>query len=357
MSKSRFIDLMVKSMGKTATDAELAELELFLEKFPEYNRLPQLTDELKSDIPATGPVAEDGLNKNLNNIWTKIKAADDSVEEYPEPKVITGFRWGWAAAAAILLFAFAGVFYILSKKKETELIGAVMQQIKVPYGATRHLVLGDGTKVTLNAGSTFTYPNNFTQTTRDVSLVGEGFFEVTKNPKHPFLVHTNKLTVRVLGTVFNVKAYNNDKTTETTLLQGKVQVQLANSPEKTIVLVPNEKLVVINQPAKILAANNPKQNKIEYQVSALPDVKPEEVKETAWLDNRILFTNDPFEDVAKQIERKYNVQVVFESADLKNEQISGLLDKESLQTAMQIMAQTTPFKYRFEGSVVYLARK
>lgn len=344
-------------MGKAATEAELAELELFLEKFPEYKRLHQLTDELKSDIPATGPVAEEELNKNLNNIWTKIKAADNAVDEQPGPKVVTGFRWGLAAAAAVLLFAFAGVFYTLSKKTAPQLVSVAMQQIQVPLGTTRHLVLADGTKVTLNAGSTFTYPDNFTKTTRDVSLAGEGFFEVTKNPKRPFLVHTNKLTVRVLGTVFNVKAYNNDKTTETTLLQGKVQVQLTNSPEKTIILIPNEKLTVVNQPAKALVANNPKQGKIEYQVAALPDVKPEEVKETAWLDNRILFTNDPFEDVAKQIERKYNVQVVFESADLKNEQISGLLDKESLQTAMQIMAQTTLFKYRFEGSVVYLYRK
>jgi transmembrane sensor len=357
MSKSRFIDLMVKSIGKTATAAELAELELFLEKFPEYKRLPQLTDELKSDIPATGPTAKEELNKNLNNIWTKIKAADNAVDEQPEPKAITGFRWGWAAAAAVLVFAFAGVFYMLSKKTATQLVSVAMQKIQVPLGTTRHLVLADGTKVTLNAGSTFTYPDNFDKATRDVSLAGEGFFEVTKNPKHPFLVHTSKLTVRVLGTVFNVKAYNNDKTVETTLLKGKVQVQLTNSPEKTIILVPNEKLTVVNQPIKAWAANNPKQGKIEYQVAALPDVKPEEVKETAWLDNRILFTNDPFEEVAKQIERKYNVQVVFESADLKNEQISGLLDKESLQTAMQIMAQTTPFKYRFEGSVVYLSRK
>jgi ferric-dicitrate binding protein FerR (iron transport regulator) len=358
MSKSRFIDLMVKSMGKAATEAELAELELFLEKFPEYKRLPQLTDELKSDIPAAGPMAQEELNENLNNIWTKIKAAGDTVEDQPEPKVITGFRWGWAAAAAVLLFAFAGVFYTLNKKAAPQLLSSVLRQVQVPLGATRHLVLADGTKVTLNAGSTFTYPDNFDKGTRDVSLAGEGFFEVTKNPKHPFLVHTNKLTVRVLGTVFNVKAYNNDKTIETTLLKGKVQVQLTNNPEKTIILIPNEKLTVVNQPAtKALAANNPKQVKIEYQVAALPDVKPEEVKETAWLDNRILFTNDPFEDVAKQIERKYNVQVVFESADLKNEQISGLLDKESLQTAMQIMAQTTRFKYRFEGSVVYLSRK
>jgi ferric-dicitrate binding protein FerR (iron transport regulator) len=202
------------------------------------------------------------------------------------------------------------------------------------------------------------YPETFSKNTRDVNLDGEGFFEVAHNAKKPFLVHTSKLTIKVLGTIFNVKAYNDDKTIETTLLKGKVQVELKDKPEKTIILLPNEKLMVANNllPAKTQTGGK-NVAKIEYQVTELPEVKPEDVKETAWLDNRVLFTNEPFEDVAKQIERKYNVQVVFEDQVLKAEQISGLLDKESLQQAMQIIEMTTPFKFRIEGKVLYLAKK
>jgi transmembrane sensor len=354
MSKSRFIDLMVKSMAKTATATELAELEQFLEKFPDHKRLHQITDSLKTETPATG---EEDLNKNLGSIWSKIKDADDTIPVLPQRGNVISFKWGWAAAAAVLLFALAGVFYNTNKKTEPVLVNTLVRQVQVPNGTTNHLVLSDGTKVTLNAGSTFTYPDEFSKGTRDVTLMGEGFFEVTKNAKKPFLVHTAKLTVRVLGTVFNVKAYHDDKTVEATLLKGKVQVELANSPEKKIILLPNEKLIVVNQPAKAAVATKRPETKIEYQVATLPVVKPGEVKETAWLDNRILFTNDLFEDVAKQIERKYNVQVVFESPTLKTEQLSGLLDKESVQQAMQIIAMTTRFKYRMEGNTIYLTKK
>ncbi|WP_449435350.1 FecR family protein [Pedobacter steynii] len=94
--------------------------------------------------------------------------------------------------------------------------------------------MSDGTKVKLNAGSTFTYPEVFSASSREVTLKGEGFFEVQKNPKRPFLVHTDKFIVKVLGTVFNVKAYATDKKVETTLLSGKILVELHDRPEKRL---------------------------------------------------------------------------------------------------------------------------
>jgi ferric-dicitrate binding protein FerR (iron transport regulator) len=265
------------------------------------------------------------------------------------------FRWQWVAAAVLVFAVAGGLLYKRGVQGDNSIAEIVIHEIHVPYGKTQKLKLPDGTQVMLNAGSTFSYPEAFEKNTRDVSLTGEGFFEVTKNAKKPFLVHTAKLTVKVLGTVFNVKAYNNDKTVETTLLKGKVQVELKNNPEKKIILLPNEKLIVINnrEPKSV----KPKESKIEYQVTELPDVKPEEIKETAWVDNRILFTNEVFEDVAAQIERKYNVQVVFEDQKLRTEQISGLLDKESLQEALGIIEMTTPFKFRVDGQTVYLSKK
>ncbi|WP_167667893.1 FecR family protein [Mucilaginibacter gossypiicola] len=353
MSKSRFIELMAKSMGKTASAEELAELDVFLEQFPNYKKTYQVTNALKGNDPEPAEVKPEDINGNLEEIWNRIKSSNENTVN--EVKVRPMFRWQWVAAAVLIFIAAGALFYKKTAQQDSLTAENILHEIHVPYGKTQKLKLPDGTQVTLNAGSTFSYPEAFEKNTRDVSLTGEGFFEVTKNAKKPFLVHTARLVVKVLGTVFNVKAFNNDKTVETTLLKGKVQVELKNNPEKKIILLPNEKLIVINnrEPKSI----KPKEGKIEYQVTELPDVKPDEVKETAWVDNRILFTNEMFEDVAAQIERKYNVQVVFEDQALRSEQISGLLDKETLKEALGIIELTTPFKFRVDGQTVYLSKK
>lgn len=340
-------------MGKTASAEELAELDMFLEQFPNYKKTYQVTNALKGDDVQAAEIKPEEINGNLEEIWNRIKGSNENAED--NAMVRPMFRWQWVAAAILVFIAAGALFYKKIVQPDSMTAENMLYEIHVPYGKTQKLKLPDGTRVTLNAGSTFSYPEAFEKNTRDVSLTGEGFFEVTKNAKKPFLVHTAKLVVKVLGTVFNVKAYNNDKTVETTLLKGKVQVELKNNPEKKIILLPNEKLIVINnrEPKSV----KPKVGKIEYQVTELPDVKPDEVKETAWVDNRILFTNEMFEDVAAQIERKYNVQVVFEDQALRTEQISGLLDKESLQEALGIIEMTTPFKFRVEDKTVFLAKK
>jgi len=340
-------------MGKTANAEELAELDMFLEQFPDYKKTYQVTNALKGNGAELAETKPEEVNSNLEEIWNRIKSSNENTAN--DAKVKPMFRWQWVAAAVLVLVAAGALFYKKAEQQDSLTAENILHEIHVPYGKTEKLKLPDGTQVTLNAGSTFSYPEAFEKNSRDVSLAGEGFFEVTKNAKKPFLVHTAKLVVKVLGTVFNVKAYNNDKTVETTLLKGKVQVELKNNPEKRIILLPNEKLIVVNNREPKSA--KPKESKIEYQVTELPDVKPDEVKETAWVDNRILFTNEMFEDVAAQIERKYNVQVVFEDRALRTEQISGLLDKETLKEALGIIELTTPFNFRVDGQTVYLSKK
>jgi len=357
MGKSRFIELMAKSMGKTATAKELAELNTFLEQFPESKKLHQVTDALKGNTKQADATKQKDISTKLEELWYKIKNTEENSGTLKN-KVRFLFYWRWAAAAVVVLGIVSGLWYTRNTNRTDEAAKLVEHEARVPYGKTQKLIMPDGTKVMLNAGSTLVYPETFSKNTREVSLTGEAFFEVTHNAKRPFFVHTNKLTIKVLGTVFNVKAYNNDKNIETTLLKGKVQVELKNNPEKNIVLLPNEKLLVANQPqTNSQRSGDLREAKIEYQVITLPIVKVDEIKETAWLDNRILFTNELFEDVAKQIERKYNVQIVFESQVLKAEQISGLLDKESLQDALRIIEITTPFNYRMDGKMVYLSKK
>ncbi|AMR32279.1 hypothetical protein A0256_13050 [Mucilaginibacter sp. PAMC 26640] len=357
MGKSRFIDLMARSMEKTATAEELAELQAFCSQHPNYKQLYDTTNSLQGADAAADLIQTPA--EKIEKLWDHINNDGKVVARRFTPlKIKSLIKWQWAAVAATVLLGGVCTMFYIRQSKLIASPGMAMHKVVVPYGQTRNLKMPDGTGITLNAGSTLVYPDIFAGKTREVTLTGEGFFRVIKNPGKPFLVHTAKLTVTVLGTVFNVKAYNNDKTTETTLLRGKVQVDLNNNPEKKIILMPNEKLIVAND------RSNPGANKqaskfayVEYQVTSLPLVKPEDIKETAWLEKRIVFTNEPFEDVAKQIERKYDVQLIFNDVALKNEQISGLLDKESLPNALQLIELTTPFNYKIEGNVVNLSKK
>ena len=111
----------------------------------------------------------------------------------------------------------------------------------------------------LNADSKLTYDENFRGDYREVSLEGEAFFDVVKDKTRPFIIHTKTLDIRVLGTAFNVSAYESEKNTETALFRGSVEVTLHNNPEKKIVLKPNEKLMVNN---KSLQFNTQKKIKI-----------------------------------------------------------------------------------------------
>jgi ferric-dicitrate binding protein FerR (iron transport regulator) len=360
MGKSRFIELMAKSMGKTASDEELEELEVFLDKFPHFRKLNNITDAIKSNEKSTVPVAgQADINARIEQLWDRIKKTDGQVNEKEEDNNIKRFvYWKWTAAAIFIATMFSAFFYIRHKSQDNEAAGVVFHKVYVPYGKTMNLVMPDGTKVKLNAGSHFTYPSVFSSTQRVVSLEGEGFFEVTKNPKKPFLVHTAGFTVKVLGTIFNVRAYSNDKSAETTLLRGKVQVELADDPEKRIILSPHEKLTINNQ-APVATKQPAKEDvaKIKYEVATLPNISNDTYPENAWVDNKIMFANNDFEDVARQMERKYDVRIIFEDEALKKEQISGVLENESLDTALLFLKQIVALQTKKEGNTVYLSYK
>jgi len=359
MGKTRFIELMAKSIGKSATKEELEELQVFLDQNPEYKTTHNVANALKLKAKQQINIFEDrDLNTGLSKLWDNIdsrEAAEPEMETIvigmPQRKTVFGYR-AWTAAAAVLIACITGFYFYFAKGNQMDSL--VMNSIFVPFGKTRELVLPDGTKVKLNSGSTITWPQSFAKNTRVVTLKGEGYFEVTKNPRKPFLVVTDELTVKVLGTVFNVKAYADDQNTETTLLKGKVQVQLKDRPEKTIILLPNEKLVVMHAAYVPDQSADNKQARTEYQLKKLPNLKPQDMLETAWLSNRLVFINENFETVARQMERKYNVQLVFDDPVLKTEQLSGALEEESLESALGIIKLTTPFRFKADGRVIHI---
>ncbi len=349
---------MAKSLGCTANEEELRELEVFLESYPKYKKVQQVTKALSSGSQRQGSLlTENEVQKKLDKLWVKINKAGNTTTNtvFTDVKTVPFNLGRWVAAAAVFLVAATGLLWYVNQAKDQTIIA--LNHVTVPFGKTAKFTLPDGTKIILNAGSHFTYPKEFAAKQREVSLDGEGFFEVTKNARKPFLVHTAGLTVKVLGTVFNLKAFTGDKKIETTLLQGKVQVDLTGEPEKEIILLPREKLTVVNDrtPAKQLKTGIKEAVKIKYQVASIPNIVSGQYQENAWINNEIIFTNQDFDEVAKQMERRYDVRFVFEDEGLKTEQISGVLKSESLDDALKILKMTTPFKSKIEGKTVYVS--
>jgi ferric-dicitrate binding protein FerR (iron transport regulator) len=229
-------------------------------------------------------------------------------------------------------------------------------QVQTRMGTRTNLLLPDGTNVWLNAGSTLTYPANFDAPNREVNLDGEAFFDVVKNPKHPFIVHTSTMNIRVLGTSFDVKAYARDKEMETTLIRGAVEVTRKDAPDAPrILLKPNEKLIFHtseDKPREVpISRPIPEVNHLEV-TTLQPYKTQDEVVETAWVRNRLEFRGDSFEELSLKLERWYNVQIRFASEELKAYRFYGSFEKETIVQALDDLRMTAKFNYKIDGNDV-----
>jgi len=366
MESERIFELMTRQIGRLATDDDMQELSALLSKNPDYAYLNEILVSLQA-MPChfEKNIPRDEL---VHHGWQFLKAklieeSDEEIKTVGERNRVrfgrlVSFRKQWMAAVIIfILFAGGSVYYFGPSRVSLERQAVVKSKIAdTHFGATAELVLADGTNVWLNAGSRLIYPDVFSKTNREVTLIGEAFFEVTKDADAPFLVHAGGLTVRVLGTRFNVKAYREDEEIETTLISGKVQVVLNDDPGKEITLSPYEKLTFVNQVTVNTAANSmrPIRNELRYKVQALPVNAGNILEETAWLDRKLIISNESFDGVARLLERKYDVHFYFEGEKWKRERMSGVFEKENIQQVLDILKMTTRFNYRLEGNSIYI---
>ena len=209
----------------------------------------------------------------------------------------------------------------IAKQKESPV--TEMNQLIMPYGKSSSIRLPDGTVVYLNAGSTLMYPNVFREKEREVFLLGEAYFEVAYNPKMPFVVKTNELTITALGTIFNVSAYPTDKIIETVLVEGEVIVS-ENSfklRKKEIVLKPND-----------LASFN--------RESLESDIRPVDVENyTAWRLGYLNFQSEELNRIVIRLERYYNIKIFLDNPVMSNSRITGkLILKEEKEKVLEVLA-------------------
>ena len=223
----------------------------------------------------------------------------------------------------------------IAKNQDNVIIS--FDEIHVPYGKSSVVALADGTLINLNAGSSLRYPNGFkAEGNREVFLTGEAYFQVSHDAKRPFLVHTDDLEIEVLGTHFNVQAYADEKNSNTVLVNGVVQVKQTANPEDAVVLKPGMQ-ASYTQGSKTLEIAS---------VNTAPYI--------AWVKGQLYFDQADFPQIARILERKFDVQIQVNNTALKKEKFTAKFKAESLEQILKSFNESYPFNYDIKQNTVVI---
>ncbi|WNH09010.1 FecR family protein [Thalassobellus suaedae] len=210
--------------------------------------------------------------------------------------------------------------------------------ITVPYGKRFKIKLSDNTIVNLNSGTTLKYPVKFIEgEDRKVFLKGEAFFSVTKDTKHPFIVNTDNINIRVLGTKFNVSSYPEDENINTVLVEGAVNVYKND-------VAYNKKTVTKLDPG--FKATWEK-NKKHFTVK-----KADVEMYTAWINGKIIFRYTTFENIIKKLERHYNVVIINNNSSLNNERFAATFDVETIEEVLECFKKNYQINYTIKNNLI-----
>jgi transmembrane sensor len=213
----------------------------------------------------------------------------------------------------------------------------IYNELKTPRGGGYNLQLADGTGVWLNAGSSIRFPVSFTEDTRQVYLEGEAYFEVSHDGS-PFIVSTEDMDVRVLGTSFNISAYADEPLYKTTLVEGKVSVELLGqegSPSNSLILSPDHQAIF---------------NRSESQLS---DVEVNATLYTSWMQGKLEFHNESLDQVMLRLARWYDFEYEFENPQAKDFHFSARLNNgENISTIIEMLEMTTDVKFELRDQKI-----
>ena len=365
MLNDRFDQLMARKLSGEASAEELLELEAFIDEYPQARYFHDMMLEYWTVEPKNQP---DDIQEEIH--FQQLISIAEKKHEEAEPALVRELPAsrrrklvGGLLIAACLLGLVIGARYLMPANPAAQPSSVALREVATDKGARTHLVLPDGTRVWLNSESHITYKGNFDDSVREVTLEGEAYFDVVKDAKHPFIVHTSEIDIRVLGTAFNVKSYPRDEKIEATLIHGLIEVTNKKEPTAPkVILRPHEKLVVSKATkteagktvteAATAAARKP------FFISALPrNIADTAVAETSWVYNKLIFDGESFREIADKMERWYNVRINFRSEKLEGARFYYQIDKESVEEALTAMSEVIPFGFEKKGNEIVIYKK
>ena len=326
MKKEDCLNIFEKYILNTATDDEVKQLCFWIKNNAE------IADWIENKILSSS----DELDKNIQlRIFEEVKSqisVADTVNNKPINNIRLRIRQ-WIRVAAMLLLPLitaAGVYiYMSGNNNDSEPL-----VVFVDRGQKATITLPDGSKAWLNSLTKLTYNSDYNKHERRLKLDGEAYFEVAHNPQKPFIVQGNAISVEALGTSFGVKAYDEDVIISSILMKGKIKV---TTPDGSMILKPNE---------RILFDKTKKQANKSMVTNALDF--------TGWIHNELRFENESLDEIAKNIQRIYNVKVIFASERLKKLRYTGTVENNSLESLLNIITLTSPISFQVDKQTVML---
>ena len=232
-----------------------------------------------------------------------------------------------AAILIIPLLLLSVYFYFNPVNTSNQLASNTFREIYTKPGTRTQIDLPDGTRVWLNDGTTFRYPERFTGSRREVFVDGEAYFEVKSNPENPFVVNNPMMNTVVTGTHFNLNAYSSDNYFEATLLEGKIHLENEN---KKLVMKPGEQVQFDSKVEKIVQKT----------------VDPKDA--AAWVDGKLIFKDEKLGTAIKKLARWYNVEIILTDPEITNYMMTATIQDEKLDQSLKLIALALPVKFEFK---------
>lgn len=321
MNEKQLKRLIENYLNGTCTDREKAMLDQVLHS---YDSPEELTTPLEDEQELQAEI--------FSNIRSEMGTDISNRTAIPVKKRSKTQRVA-IAATLLVLIGIGSIFFLERPVEQIPVLQAELLSAATDWGQRNTITLSDGTIITLNAGSQLQYPKTFEgDSVRSVRLVGEAFFEVTKDPDKPFIIETGDLTTKVLGTSFNINSYEFNDMISVTVRTGKVQV-VSISPDgstEMVQLVPNEMAQYSKTANAITKSTVDNENYID------------------WKNGIIRFNDITFQEASKMLSRWYGVSLSFANNDLKNCHITARYEHAKLQVVLEsIKFATQGMDYEF----------
>lgn len=332
INEELFTTLVARKLAGEATTAEQQELEMMMQEYSELRGRYQLLQQyFTTSAYHSSSETEQALQRTLSRI---------NIDTTPVKRI---FPWKWVGVAAAAILIGIAAFVIPGPRQQPVEASRLMERQNGK--ATRATIeLADGSKIWLNADSKLSYPEVFNGNSREVYLSGEAFFDIAANPKKPFIVHLSSGTIHVLGTSFNIRAYENEAV-QTSVRTGKVAFIPAykhGMKPDTIYITPDEK-IIYRQPA-----NDTREEMIVKEVTSSEDDK-------AWTEGRLVFRDKTLEEIASELERAFGKKVTFGNDAPRHYRLTGSFQDNSLQDIMYYLARSKTFHYTITDSTLLIA--